>query len=170
MADEIKPALDLEKITVKILISEEIDYLSSCPEVAENGEAMDIKSVTRRINQGWICMGIKYEDLIIAYMWCCLDECDDKLLNFKLRDDEAYLTYAYTLKAYRGKVVAPFLRVELYKYLETIGRRYFLSISECLNEPAIRFKKKLNARFKKLYLYICFFKYVDFRIPLKSYI
>lgn len=156
------PRLDMNRVDVKVLSPKEIQILSENPEVKEASEF-----IPKKINNDWLCMGVKYDESVVAYMWCNLHECNDRLLQFNLKGNEAYLTFAYTFKAFRGKNIAPFLRRELYKYLQTLGRNKFYSITEYLNKPAVRFKKKLNARLLKLYLYICLMNNITFRLVLK---
>lgn len=169
VAEVIRPTLEKDQFVVKVLRAEEIHSISKYHEIVNSTEPMDTESIADRINNGWICIGIQQGHMIVAYMWAGLHECDDQLLKFKLQSNEAYLTYAYTLKPYRGKKIAPFLRIELYKYLDAIGRNRFYSITEYVNEPAIRFKKKLKAKILVFYLYVCILRKFKLRIPLKRY-
>ena len=112
---------------------------------------------------------LKYHDHIAAYMWCNLRECSSNLLPFQLEKHEAYLTYAYTFKAYRGKNLAPHLRYQLYVYLAQIGRTKLYSITKATSTPARRFKEKLKAKPLKFYLHVKFFKRLRWNILLKDY-
>ena len=96
-------------------------------------------------------------------------ECDIKSKKIKLKKDEAYLTYMYTLKAYRGRNLAPYLRYKSYEILKEMGRDKIYSISSVLNSSAIRYKEKLNAKNMKLILYIEMFKKIKMTFKLKSY-
>ena len=88
---------------------------------------------------------------------------------FPLKDDEAYLCSAVTFRAYRGKNMAPFLRYELYKHLNQIGRTNFYSITEFFNTSAQKFKEKLGAKPIKLGLYVGLFNRWQWSITLKKY-
>lgn len=115
------------------------------------------------------CLGIKHKGEIVAYMWYDLQKCDTRLLSFQLKEDEAYLYSARTFSAYKGKSLAPYLRYELYKHLNQMGRTRLYSITSFSNIPAIMFKRKLNAKPLKLYLYIKVFNKYQFNIIIKKY-
>lgn len=158
----VKPKL--ESSNVCFLKPSEMKVISESPEVPQ---AEDV--FLKRLSDGCLCIGIKHYDEIAAYMWCNLKECDSKLIRFNLSEDKAYLMDARTFSSYRGKNLAPYLRVQLYKHLRQMGRTKFISITSYLNSPAIRFKKKLNAKPYKLYARIKLFMKFDCVIPLKSY-
>lgn len=142
----------------------EIKKISENPEVPETEDTL-----LKRLSAGWLCIGIKHYDEIAAYMWCSLRECIYPHLSFYLSKDEACLMDARTFSSYRGKNLAPYLRVQFYKHLREMGRTKFISISEYFNTPSLRFKKKLNAKLKRLYVCIYLFKKYKKVIPLKSY-
>lgn len=115
------------------------------------------------------CMGLKYKGDLTSFMFINFAECDIKSKKIKLKKDEAYLTYMYTLKAYRGRNLAPYLRYKSYEILKEMGRDKIYSISSVLNSSAIRYKEKLNAKNMKLILYIEMFKKIKMTFKLKSY-
>ena len=106
------------------------------------------------LDEHCLCMGLKLEGEIAAYMWCNLNRCHSRQIKFHLKADEAYLCSADTFKAYRGKNLAPLLRYEFYKYLNQMGRTSFYSITEFFNTPAQKFKEKLGARQLRLNLHV----------------
>jgi len=159
----IKP--DLEPCETAWLGPSDMKAISVHPEVPESEEAL-----LKRLSQGYIALGIKHHHEIISYMWCNLQECDSNYIKFKLKKDEAYLTYARTFNAYRGRNLAPYLRLEFYRQLKKMGRVKILSISDYFNEPALRFKEKLKAQPVKLYVTITFFGKSRRTIPLRSYV
>jgi len=108
----------------------------------------------QRMNEGNLCFGIIHEGELIAFTWCALDKFPITEINIPLKKDEAYLFDAYTLDSYRGKGIAPYLRLEIYKKLDEMGKKKLYSVSDIFNTPAIRFKKKLNAKILKLILVI----------------
>ena len=122
-----------------------------------------------RLANGCKCFGIKHNGEIAAYMWCSLRECTDKSLSFKLKNDESYLFDACTVKAYRGKNLAPYLRYQLYRYLAEIGRTRCYSITTLFNSSSVRFKEKLKARNLRLYLYINLFDKLQWNLLLRDY-
>lgn len=114
-----------------------------------------------RLQEGKKCFGIKYHGSLAAFTWCNFRTCTLTYGNISVRnlqDDEAYLFDAYTVLAYRGKGIAPYIRYQLYKELARVGRHRLHSISDAFNKPAIKFKKKLNARFIELQLLVSLFK------------
>ena len=158
----VKPKID--PCDVGFLKPSEIKDISANPEVPETEETL-----LKRISEGWLCIGIKHHDEIAAYMWCNLRECRSPYLGFYLREDEACLMDARTFSSYRGKNLAPYLRVKLYKHLRQMGRIKFISITQYFNTSSLRFKKKLNAKPQKLYVCIYLFRKYNWVIPLKSY-
>jgi ribosomal protein S18 acetylase RimI-like enzyme len=159
---DFKPGLD--KFTVGFLGTADMQTIAASP---EEDSSEDI--LLERLANDWLCLGLKYHDHIAAYMWCNLRECSSNLLPFQLEKHEAYLTYAYTFKAYRGKNLAPHLRYQLYVYLAQIGRTKLYSITKATSTPARRFKEKLKAKPLKFYLHVKFFKRLRWNILLKDY-
>ena len=159
---DIKPKID--PCDVVFLKPSDLKVISTNPEVPQTED-----DLLKRLSEGCLCIGIKHHDEIAAYMWCNLRECNSMLIKFDLRGDEAYLMDARTFSSYRGKNLAPHLRVELYKHLRKMGRTKFISITLYFNISAQRFKKKLNAKSQKLYMCIKLFKKYKWVIPLKSY-
>jgi hypothetical protein len=127
------------------------------------------EEMIKMLSEGCKCLCIRHEGEITAYMWYNLKKCESKLLTFQLKEDEAYLYGARTLDAYKGKSLAPYLRYELYKHLNQIGRTRLYSLTDFGNVPAIMFKRKLNAKLLKLYLNIKIFKKYQWDIPIKNY-
>ncbi|OGP60333.1 MAG: hypothetical protein A2V65_00760 [Deltaproteobacteria bacterium RBG_13_49_15] len=158
----LKPSL--EPCETIFLGPEDLKAITANPESMETEEAL-----RKRLSRGCIGIGIKHHDEIISYMWGNVRECDCNYIKFKLRGNEAYLSHARTLNAYRGKNLAPYLRVEFYRILKKMGRDRIISITDYLNKPARRFKEKLDAKPAKLYITIIFFEKYRWTIPLKSY-
>ena len=156
----IKPKLD--PCEVDFLKPSEMKIISSSLEVSETENVL-----LKRLSEGQLCIGIKHHNDIAAYMWCNLRECT--YIRYNLGEDEVYLWDARTISSYRGKSLAPYLRVELYRHLRQMGRTKFISLTNYFNTPAIRFKEKLNAKPEKLYLSIRLFKKYERAILLRSY-
>ena len=154
----------LEPMVAGFLSSSEIKEICAHPETAE------LKEETEKIlEDGCLCFGLKYNNEIVAYTWCDLCKCHDRMLLFLLKEDEVYLFKAYTYEAYRGKNLAPFLRLQLYKHLNEMGRTKFYSVTDFFNTPAVKFKKKLGAKPLKLFLRIGLFNKYHWNITLKEY-
>lgn len=164
MINIIKPKLNIDDLVVCSLGESDMENLSQNIEIAQTKAEL-----IHRLKNGWHCMGIRYNGSIISYLWYHLKEVKE-LLEFQLNDDEAYISDVRTLKPYRGKNLAPYLRYELYNYLRSIGKDKFYSIILCYNKPAIQVMKKINARPVKLILWIHIKKRICCNIVLKSFV
>lgn len=148
---EAEPSVDpdLGPVTTCLLSPAEIEEVYAHPD----SEVWANEKETL-LDEHCLCIGLKLKGNIAAYMWCNLNRCHSRLNAFPLKEDEAYLCSADTLKAYRGRNLAPLLRYELYRYLNRMGRTNFYSITEYFNIPAQKFKKKLGARPLRLNVHI----------------
>lgn len=122
-----------------------------------------------RLDKGQKCFGVRHEGNLAAFTWADLRECFDKWCRFPLAENEAYLFDAYTLEAFRGRKIAPFMRYNCYRALNQIGRDRFFSISELFNTPSIRFKSRLKARCLSLWLTFELFGRHRWTVKLKNY-
>ena len=120
-----------------------------------DGRNLSALSLQDRLSKGHKCLGLRIDGNITAFTWCQFD-----LFNFPaqkgfpLRENEAYLYDMYVFKASRGLNLASLLRNRCYKELALMGRTTLYSISDVLNKPSIRFKKKLDAKIVGFGLYI----------------
>lgn len=127
------------------------------------------KDLFADLKNGEICIGLKHNDQIAAYMFIKRKPFIFRKRQFNLEPNESYLHSIYTFEAYRGKNLAPYLRYQSYKYLEKENINSFYSVSEYFNKSTIKFKKKLNSKPVKLYLSLVLFKRWTFNFTLKSY-
>ena len=111
------------------------------------------KTLKSMFKAGNKCISTKHEGQMAAFMWIDLEESNCKWYRFPLKGDEAYLFDMFTLKAFRGKGVAPYLRYKSYEILKQMGRNMCYSYTDSFNHAATRFKKKLNAKILKTGLY-----------------
>jgi ribosomal protein S18 acetylase RimI-like enzyme len=154
----------LDNCATAFLEPSDMKTISAIPEVSHSEDKL-----LDRVATGCLCLGIKHNGEIVAYSWCNLRRLGYNMLNFPLKENEAYLFDARTLKAYRGKSLAPYLRYELYKHLAELGRTRLFSCTSLLNTSAVKFKKRLRAKRIRVYLYFNFFGRYSFHIPLKNY-
>jgi GNAT superfamily N-acetyltransferase len=122
------------------------------------------------LEEGKKCFAAKYRGQIVASMWIALDQCDTEWGKFVLKDNEAYLFSLCTKEEYRGRQIASYLRYRSYAALKEMGRDRFYSYSSFFNASSIKFKKRLNARFLKLGLYIELFKKYHWNISMRHYL
>jgi ribosomal protein S18 acetylase RimI-like enzyme len=134
------------------------------------GRFVSAHNMQDKLKRGYKCLGLKIEGHIAAFTWW---ECDvfpyPPTKEYALKENEAYLFDMYVLRAYRGMNLASLLRYICYKELAKIGRTALYSVSDVSNRPAIRFKKKLNAKTTGLYLYIRIGKKSRWKLKLKTY-
>ncbi len=150
--------------TLKYLGSKEVKTISS------SGKGyFNLHEKLEKLSEGQICIGLFDKGKIAAYSWIELKEFSLKGKIVKLKKNEAYLSSMYTVKSYRGRGLAPFLRYQIYKSLMEDGRNKVYSISDYFNYPSIRFKRKLNTKHLKLFLYIQLFNYFKWNLKLKNY-
>lgn len=121
-------------------------------------------------NKGQLCVGLMHLKECAAFMFIELNDFIIKKRTFKLADNEAYLLNMWTFDAYRGMNLAPYLRYQCYLLLNDIGRDTTFSNSAYFNKSSIKFKKKLDAKHLKLYMYLGLFKKYHWNFLLKEYI
>lgn len=146
-----------------ILDENDITLLCTIPETPLSEE-----KCLKLIEDGCICFGLKKDNDLAAVTWVNLKKCSYGSFNLPIKEDEAYLFGAYTLIKYRGENLAPFIRYQCYKELKKMDKTTLYSISETLNRQSINFKKKLEARFVLLGLYVCLFNKFKFSLPFKK--
>jgi len=154
---------DISEYTVEFIEAEEIKR------IAHDVHAYSEQGMLKMLEKGTKCLALRHKEEIASLMYINLDECDFASLDLPLKDDEAYLTYMYTMDDFRGKNLAPYLRYRSYEILKGLGREKIYSVSVLFNSSAIRYKEKLNAKNLKLVLYLEFFKAVKWSITLKTY-
>lgn len=123
----------------------------------------------RHLDEGKRCFGIKHHGQIAAFVWCNFAECTYPWHRVALRDNEVYLFDQFTLEAFRGMNIAPYLRYRTYDALRQMGRNTFYSVTHRFNSSAVRFKQKLGARFLSLAVGIDLFSRVKRHYVLRHY-
>jgi len=121
------------------------------------------------LNRNQKCFGIKYKGQLVAFTWIDLNKCNFLGENFFLNNNEAYFYDAWTLKEYRGKKIASFMRYQCYRALNQMGKDSFFSISEFFNPPAQKFKERLGAKNMKLGIFFELFQKYRWTWNLKAY-
>jgi GNAT superfamily N-acetyltransferase len=133
------------------------------------GRDFSEEDLLKRLEEGKKCLGMKHRNELVGFTWIAYETYGYRNRQIPLKANEAYLFDAYTLEDYRGKGIAPYLRYRVYMYLAELGRNRFYSVTEYLNVTSIRFKEKLGARSKELYLYVQLFKNLQFYLPIKKF-
>jgi ribosomal protein S18 acetylase RimI-like enzyme len=116
------------------------------------------EKLVHHLKMGRLCYGVKHGKNVAAFMWVDLNECNFEPCRFPLKEDEAYTFSAYTMEAFRGRNIAPYMAYHCYRELKQMGRDKVFGISEYLNRSAIKYKMKLGAKKTRLYLYFRFFR------------
>lgn len=115
------------------------------------------QDIITRLKDRKKCYCAKYKGQIAAFMWINFQEFICEWFTYPLKDDEACLYAMYTMEPFRGKGLAPILRYKCYEILKEMGRDKCYSCTDFFNKPAIKFKKKLNAKNEKVGIYIRLF-------------
>ncbi len=124
-----------------------------------------------KTKNGRLWIGIMHNHNIAAHTQIELNKLIFERENsIKFSEDEAYLMGMYTMKPYRGRNLAPYLRYHVYQILEEMGRFNIYSITDYFNLSSLKFKKKLNSEHIKLHLYINLFKKYQWNFILKRYV
>ncbi|HOE97059.1 MAG TPA: hypothetical protein PLS90_03590 [Candidatus Sumerlaeota bacterium] len=143
------PVAGLENLRLAWLGPEDAAQVGALPD-SKFSEA----ETRARLARGQRCLGAWVGSELAAFMWVDTGELDFEPCRGPLHPHEAYLFGATTTRARRGHNLVPHLRAELYRALRAEGRTVCYSISYAFNTPALRFKRKLNARCDRLYLYV----------------
>ena len=150
--------------SVEFLKEDELNIIADIPEKPYKKEIL-----TKRIKEGSGCILFKKKNKVIGYTWYNLSRCSTIFYNQNLNENEAYLFDAYVLMDFRGKKIAPFVRYQSYIELQKLNKIVLYSISDFFNNQSIRFKKKLNAKFLFLMLYINLFNKFTFSRVIKRF-
>jgi hypothetical protein len=137
--------------------------------VIAEADSITEKKINQSFANGQECVGLIHKGEIAAYMFIELNDFEIKNRKFKIKANEAYLLNMFTLPDFRGKNLAPYLRHACYRYLEKKQITTKYSVSNYFNKSAIKFKKKLNSKHRKLYVNIELFKSFQWNLVLKSY-
>jgi hypothetical protein len=138
--------------------------------IASNPESLlSEETIRKRLSDGHLGYCILHQGNLAAFMWADLEKINFRNFPLPMKKHEAYLYNALTVSAYRGKNLAPYLRLECYRRLERLGRNRFYSVTGLLNLESMRFKKKLGARPVLLFLAVTFFMRKNFLVLLKKY-
>ena len=120
-------------------------------------------------NEGQICVGLKENETLVAFVFINRDTYAIRGKSFKLNANEAYLHSMYTFEAYRGRRIAPYLRYKSYGICKDMGITELYSVTEYFNTSSRRFKKKLSVKHKALYLSVKLFNKFNKTYLLKKY-
>jgi hypothetical protein len=149
---------------IEFLREDELNIIADIPERPYKKEVL-----LKRLERGSRCLLIKNNNKVIGYTWFNFKANDTPFYKFSLKENEAYLFDAYVLMGFRGKRIAPFMRYQCYKELYKLDKSVLYSISDYFNNQSIRFKKKLNAKFLCLMLYINLFNKFTLNKQIKKF-
>lgn len=130
---------------------------------------MDSCALEVLLTSNHTAFGLFYQNQLAAYMMARFENYEFKSKGFWLEEDEAYMCGAYTYHDFRGKGLAPYLRFKCYEVLSEQGISKFVSITQYFNRPSLKYKAKLNAKYKNIYLYLEFFHKFNWLFKLKNY-
>ena len=168
-----KPLYAEKTFTEKTFTEYEFGFLST--EDMATIEALPDRDVAydelvRRLQAGQVCFGVKCQGEIVAFTWCDFTECAFSSYHaFPLRENEAYLSDAYTVESFRGKGIASYTRYRCYQELAKRGKTVLYSRTVSLNAPAMKFKNKLHAEVLESAVLVELFYRWRFSIRLRDY-
>lgn len=137
--------------------------------IMHNIMGLDSEELKEEIRNGQLCMGLKYQDEIVAVVFADFNDFTFKKRHFRLNNNQSYILNLYTFDAHRGKNLAPYLRFQCYKVLREKGVDEIFSITSYFNKSSLRANKKMNIKHLKLFLYIGLFKKFHWNYILKEY-
>ena len=144
------------------------DVVCGVSTAAELSELAGIRSDTssyeefvERVRQGAQCYYMRHEDRIIGYTWCEIHGSPRPRFGLAFGPTDAYVYDAYTIPAYRGLNLLPFLRYHVLQDLKRRGCDVVLSSTDIFNRPAHRFKQKLGAQPIVIRLYVKLFGWFE---------
>jgi len=114
------------------------------------------------LDEGHKCYGIKYKGDIAAFTWVSFNGCTMETYRPPMKEDEIYLFDMYTLASFRGKDLAPYLRLKTQDTVSERGDYKFYSITDFFNKSSIKFKQKINAKFVRKVWYFRLWSLIDF--------
>ena len=141
---------EAETVTPGTMENEDLEFAIAGPgdidELLRLQRGHNKDSIAQWFAEGKLCFTAKHEDRLVALMWCDLDAFNYPPNFRKLSQGEAYLFAAISDPEYRGRSVAPSLRLFCYDELRKRGVTSIYSYTDYYNSAARRFKAKLNAR------------------------
>lgn len=160
---DIPKVKDNSKYELKYLNAQDIRDMDTTKMRLNKGEML------KDLEKGQKCIALKNEDEVAAFMFIEYNDFKFKDKEFKIGKNGAYLTNMYTINAYRGKNLAPFLRHKSYELLKKQNITTIYSMSEYFNYSARKFKKKLKAKNISLFLTITLFKRKRWTLKIREY-
>jgi hypothetical protein len=130
---------------------------------------LDSAELKKDIQNGQLCMGLKYKDEIVAVVFAKFNDFIYKNRTFKLESNQAYILNLYTFESQRGKNLAPYLRYHCYEALKEKGIEKVFCITSFFNKSSLKSNKKLNINHLSLFLHIRLFKKFHWNYILKNY-
>lgn len=115
-------------------------------------------TLLRELPEEYRVVGLKRGNDLAALMMIRFREFKGGSKVFPLQENEAYLENMYTYENFRGKNLAPYLRYQCYKIMAEEGKYICYSLTQCFNTSSLKFKAKLGARHRELYLHIGLFR------------
>lgn len=162
--NNILPTMDLHDLEVGRLGAGDMEAIAASP-----GVKFTEAELLKRLEDGCMCLGIKYRSRVIAWFWSYPHACDTPLFYFPLKEKEAYVTGLWTIQEFRGRNLAPYLRQRFYQYHFDRGYETIYAIMEYFNKPALAYEKRLGFQPLSLYLHFILFKKYRFTIRIRQY-
>jgi hypothetical protein len=123
----------------------------------ETQDWLPYDTMVERQQSGRSCYGMLHHGQVASFTWFALDACEVRTESFPLKEHEAYLFDMWTMKSYRGRGLAPYLRFNTVQLLRGLGKTHIFSITDVTNSSSRKFKQKLNVKFSRKCLSVTLF-------------
>lgn len=141
-------SLESDALQAAWLLPQEIDALAAVYPWST------AKELAQRMETGAKCFVLRSDGYIVSSGWVNLKRCDDPVVCFPLKPNEAYFFDAYTVASHRGKGLAPLMRFACAQSLQPQGINTYYSVVDASNSASLRFKRKLGAARHSLHAHI----------------
>jgi hypothetical protein len=161
-----KVGLNQDDLILSFFGEEEIKFIKS----SVRGIDVEGKDFIKYLKSGERCLGLKYKNEIVAYVFIRLDSFYFRKRLCELGDNESYIHSLYVFDKFRGNNIAPFLRYKYFEILYEEGIKDHYGITEYFNKASLKFQRKLNPiNHKSLILSIILFNTWYKNITIKNF-
>jgi hypothetical protein len=161
-----KIGLDQEHLDLSFFGEEEIKFIKS----SVRGIDVEGKDFFKYLQNGERCLGLKYNNEIVAYIFIRLESFYFRKHFCELDDNASYMHSLYVFDKFRGNNIATYLRYKCFELLSNEGINDHYGITEYFNKSSLKFQRKLNPlKHKSLILSIVLFKKWYKNMTLKNY-
>lgn len=161
-----KIGLEVDDLDLCFFGKEEIKFIKSSVRGID-GEGKDF---IKYLENGERCLGLKYNNEIVAYVFMRLESFHFRKRLCELDDNTSYIHSLYVFDKFRGKNIATYMRYKYFEILSNEGINDHYGLTEYFNKSSLKFQNKLNPiKHESLILSIVLFKKWYKNIAIKNY-